>query len=109
MTNPMKKLSIVLLIALGTTTAHAAAIHDSSLFTNTLAANDDGSTGLVSIGFSLNFYGNAYSSLYVNNNGNTTFTGPLGTYTPFGITGVSTPMLAPRVIALEWHAPSEIS
>ena len=95
MTNPMKKLSIVLLIALGTTTAHAAAIHDSSLFTNTLAANDDGSTGLVSIGFSLNFYGNAYSSLYVNNNGNTTFTGPLGTYTPFGITGVSTPMLAP--------------
>lgn len=31
----------------------------------------------------------------MNNNGNTTFTGPLSTYTPFGITGVSTPMLAP--------------
>ena len=31
----------------------------------------------------------------MNNNGNTTFTGPLAAYTPFGITGVSTPMLAP--------------
>jgi len=37
---------------------------------STLPANDDGSTGLVSIGFSANFFGTTYTSLYVNNNGN---------------------------------------
>lgn len=75
--------------------AQAAAIHDAGLFTNVLAANDDGSTGAEAIGFTLNFYGSNRTNLYVNNNGNVTFDGPLGTYTPFGITGVSTPMLAP--------------
>lgn len=96
MKSQLKTLSAALLLALGTSLAHAGAIHDASRFTDsTLAANDDGSTGLVSIGFNLNFYGSNYSNLYVNNNGNTTFTGPLSTFTPFGITGVSTPMLAP--------------
>lgn len=76
--------------------ADAGAVHDAALFTdNTLARNDDGSTGLVNIGFNINFFGSNYSSLYVNNNGNTTFTGRLSTYTPFGITGGSMPMLAP--------------
>jgi hypothetical protein len=63
---------------------------------NTLAANDDGSTGLVPIGFTANFFGNSYTSLYVNNNGNVTFTGPLSTYTPFGLTTTTgTPIIAP--------------
>lgn len=92
----LKTLSAALLLALGASLAHGAAIRDASLFTdNTLAANDDGSTGLVSIGFTLNFFGTNYSNLYVNNNGNATFTGALSTFTPFGITGVSDPMLAP--------------
>jgi hypothetical protein len=83
MKSQLKTLSAALLLALGTSLAHAGAIHDASRFTDsTLAANDDGSTGLVSIGFNLNFYGSNYSNLYVNNNGNTTFTGPLSTYTP---------------------------
>jgi hypothetical protein len=53
-----------------------------------LAANDDGSTGLESFGFAnpINFYGTTYSGAYLNNNGNLTFTSPLGTYTPFGLT-----------------------
>lgn len=66
--------------------SHAQAIragYDSS----TLAANDDGSTGLVPLGFTLDFFGNSYSNVYVNNNGNVTFNGPLGTYTPSGLTG----------------------
>lgn len=62
---------------------------------NTLPANDDGSTGLVSIGFSANFFGTTYTSLYVNNNGNVTFSGPLSTFTPFGLTGTLTPIIAP--------------
>lgn len=52
---------------------------------NTLAANDDGSTGLVSLPFSINFYGTDYSSLYVNNNGNVTFNAPQSTFTPSGL------------------------
>ena len=96
MKSQLKTLSAALLVALGTSLAHAGAIHDASLFTgNTIPANDDSYSGLVAIGFNMNFYGTSYSNLYVNNNGNTTFTGPLSTYTPFGITGVSTPMLAP--------------
>lgn len=76
--------------------ANAGAIHDAALFTgNTLAANDDGSTGNVNIGFNINFFGNNYSSLYANNNGNVTFNAAMSTYTPFSIISTGVPMLAP--------------
>ncbi|MDP2030253.1 MAG: PEP-CTERM sorting domain-containing protein [Thiobacillus sp.] len=76
--------------------AQAGAIHDAALFTdNTLARNDDGSTGLVATGFTFNFNGIVRSDLYVNNNGNVTFGAPLGTFTPSAITAGSLPMLAP--------------
>lgn len=75
--------------------AHAAAIHDAGLFATNFPGNDDGSTALQSLGFGINFNGVNYSSAYVNNNGNITFTTPLSTFTPFGITGGSLPMLAP--------------
>ena len=87
-------LSFLLLVPV--TSALAGAIHDAGLFEDyTLAANDDGSTGLVDIGFSLNFYGNNWTQLYVNNNGNVTFNNALYNYTPWAITGGSEPMLAP--------------
>lgn len=60
-----------------------------------LPGNDDGSTGLVGTGFTLNFFGATYSSLYVNNNGNVTFDGPLSTYTPFPLLTTSTKIIAP--------------
>jgi hypothetical protein len=63
--------------------------------TNTLAANDDGSTGLVSLGFAANFFGTSYTDGYVNNNGNLTFTGGLNQFTPQGIKTVDKPMIAP--------------
>ena len=55
---------------------------------NSLPGNDDGSTGTVAIGFSapINFFGQSFNSLYVNNNGNVTFNAPLFTFTPFGLT-----------------------
>ena len=40
----------------------------------------------VRLGFSVNFFGTTYTSIYINNNGNLTFGGPLGTYTPAGLT-----------------------
>lgn len=51
----------------------------------TLPANDDGSTSLVSLPFTINFYGTDYSGLYVNNNGNVTFNAAQYTYTPYGL------------------------
>ena len=63
---------------------------------NTLAANDDDSTGPINIGFTLNFFGNQYSSLFVNNNGNITFDVNLWKYTPFGLTtNIGTSIIAP--------------
>lgn len=76
--------------------AQAQAIRNNAGFnTNTLPGNDDGSTGLVGIGFSANFFGAVSSNLYVNNNGNVTFTAPLGIFTPFSLTNTSTRIIAP--------------
>ena len=63
--------------------------------TNALSANDDGSTGQISLPFSVNFFGTTYASLSVNNNGNVTFDGPLGTYTPFPLLSTNRVIVAP--------------
>jgi hypothetical protein len=85
--------------AVGAATASAdvsGAVQDlPACTTNTLPANDDGSTGLVDIGFELNLNGNAFTQLYVNNNGNVTFDGPIGTFTPFDFTATDNPIIAP--------------
>ncbi len=53
-----------------------------------IPGNDDGGYGsAVPIGFNINFYGDTYSSLWVNNNGNVTFAAGMYDYTPFGLTG----------------------
>lgn len=96
----MKSLaSISLTIALGTllaVPAHAAAIRNAGSFTTVLPANDDGSTGLVNLGFTANINGTNFTRTYVNNNGNITFLNPLGTFTPGAIsTGAFGPIIAP--------------
>lgn len=83
-------------LATASAAASAGAIHDVAQFNDfTLARNDDGSTGQVNIGFALNFFGTTYTNLFVNNNGNVTFNNPLGTYTPFGLTTNTYPIIAP--------------
>lgn len=62
---------------------------------NVIPANDDGSSTAVDLPFELNFYGTTYSSLWVNNNGNVSFDGPLSTYTPFGLLATQTAIIAP--------------
>ena len=49
--------------------ANAAAVR-AGFDTSAIAANDDGSTGLVPLGFSADFAGTVYTQVYVNNNGN---------------------------------------
>lgn len=95
---PFTKLALAsaLLFTLAAPAAQAGAIRSVAEFQDaTLARNDDGSTGLVSMGFSIDFYGLNTSSLYVNNNGNVTFDSALGTYTPFALSTTSRQILAP--------------
>jgi hypothetical protein len=65
-----------------------------------LPANDDSSTGPINITAAfpggINLFGQTYSAIYINNNGNVTFNGPLSTYTPQPIgTGYTSPIIAP--------------
>jgi Nidogen-like len=84
-----------LLISLAMTGAASAAAIRTGFSSNTLAANDDGSSAATALGFTANFFGTNYTQTYVNNNGNLTFTAPLGTFTPFGLAGANTPIIAP--------------
>jgi hypothetical protein len=64
-----------------------------------LQPNDDESSSLLNLPFTIQFFGGAYDSFYVNNNGNITFASPLGEYTPqaFPLAGASeaaNPMIA---------------
>ncbi len=62
---------------------------------NLLPRNDDGSTSAVPLPFPVDFYGETFQHLWVNNNGNVTFDGPLSTFTPFGLTATSASIIAP--------------
>lgn len=62
---------------------------------NTLPRNDDASTAAINIGFQVKFFSQTYTQLYVNNNGNVTFNGPMPTYSPFDLTSTSNVIIAP--------------
>lgn len=65
-----------------------------------LPGNDDGSSSVIDISTAfpggLRFFGSMmYTTAYVNNNGNITFGGALGTFTPAAFPVASRPMIAP--------------
>ncbi|MEL6180769.1 MAG: nidogen-like domain-containing protein, partial [Myxococcota bacterium] len=67
--------------------------------TGVLAPNDDGSTSaldlLQSFPFGLNFFGEIHEQIWVNNNGNVTFSGPVFNFTPIAFPIADRPMIAP--------------
>ncbi|MFO0557974.1 MAG: nidogen-like domain-containing protein [Polyangiales bacterium] len=67
--------------------------------TNELYYNDDGSSSVINVAgafpFGLTFFGRTFRELYVNNNGNITFGGPLSTYTPAPFPVANQRMIAP--------------
>src|SRR5690349_7167406 len=75
--------------------AHSQAIREARGFNaNSLPPNDDRSSGRVPLGFDANFFGSTYPTVYVNNNGNITFQGPLANYVPFGLSATNVPIIA---------------
>ncbi len=56
-------------------------------------ANDDGSIGPINLGFNFNLYGTNYTQVWINNNGNLSFTGALNSFSSSGFPN-STPMIA---------------
>ncbi|MDQ8020769.1 MAG: PEP-CTERM sorting domain-containing protein [Moraxellaceae bacterium] len=56
--------------------------------------NDDGFSFL-NLGFNVTFFGNTYSSLYINNNGNVSFGAGISAYVPVGPTGAIAPVISP--------------
>ncbi len=81
----------------GFTTNKLAAFDSSNSFIriDSNGRTDDGSSGLVALGFTANFFGLTANQVYLNNNGNITFTGPLSTFTPFNLVTTGTPIIAP--------------
>jgi len=67
--------------------------------TQALAAGDDNSSGPISLTSvfpgGINYFGQVYSSFYVNNNGNITFKGQEGAFTPVQFPSSTEPMIAP--------------
>ncbi|MFM6934255.1 MAG: nidogen-like domain-containing protein [Flavobacteriales bacterium] len=57
--------------------------------------NDDGSTGIIPIPFNFNLYGQTFTSIYINNNGNITFNGPLSTYSATAFPSAGNAIVAP--------------
>lgn len=68
--------------------------------------NDDQSSLELTLPFGLNFFGTTYNSFYVNNNGNVTFGGPLGTFTPTPFPISSQPMIAPYWADVDTRNPA---
>jgi hypothetical protein len=95
-------LGLALLVAGSAQPALAQAVRANAGFSsNTLAANDDGSTGLVNMGFTANFFGVTRTQTYVNNNGNITFDDPLATFVPFNLLSTSRQIIAPYFMDID--------
>ena len=56
--------------------------------------NDDGSLGPLALPFGFNLFGTVYNQIWINNNGNITFTGPVSAFTASGFP-TTTAMVAP--------------
>ena len=56
--------------------------------------NDDGFSGPINFGYTLNFFGNNYTSFFANNNGNVSFGAGISAFVPSGPTGAAAPLIS---------------
>ena len=79
----------------GAQSAHAGAVRTDPAFVATvLPRNDDGSSPAVPLGFTANFFGTTYDNVFVNNNGDITFTGPYSAFTPSNLNTIQNVIIA---------------
>jgi hypothetical protein len=104
-THAVLRFSAAALLAALTLSASAQLRNFAGYNTSTLSANDDGSTGLVNIGFNAHLFDATYNSAYVNNNGNITFNFPLSSFVPAGLGAAQRVILAPYFGDVDTRAP----
>lgn len=68
--------------------------------------NDDGFSGPINLGFTLDFFGTNYTQFWINNNGNISFGGGISAYTPSGPTGASEPIISPFFADVDTRNPA---
>jgi len=57
--------------------------------------NDDGFSGPINFGYTLNFFGTNYTQFFANNNGNISFGAGISSFLPAGPTGAPAPVISP--------------
>ncbi|HET9219935.1 MAG TPA: nidogen-like domain-containing protein [Terriglobia bacterium] len=68
--------------------------------------NDDGFSGPINLGFTLNFFGNSYTQFWANNNGNISFGGGISAFTPEGPIGADQPVISPFFADVDTRNPA---
>ena len=106
--------SLTFVIAPATALAAATAVVPNSSivgFTaHSIGANDDGSSSaLEAFGFNMNYFGTEDSGAWVNNNGNLTFAGPNSGFTPFGLAGTTTAIIAPFFADVDTRVGNQVN
>jgi hypothetical protein len=78
---------------------------------SSLPAEDDAPSYSANLGFTANFYGDSFTSLWVNNNGNVTFNAAQVTYTPYGLGADYTgqPIIAPFFADVDTRAGGAVT
>ncbi len=79
------------------------------LNSNNLGAEDDLPSAQAALGFSPDFFGTTYSSLWVNNNENVTFDQALSQFTPFSLLTTQTPIIAPFFADVDTRAGNTVT
>ena len=64
-------------------------------YTLAMLPNDDGSSTYIPIPFSFNLYGTNYTGIYINNNGNITFNGPMAIFSASAFPSTINSIVAP--------------
>ena len=68
--------------------------------------NDDGFSGPIDLGFTLNFFGQDYTQFYANNNGNISFGNGISAFTPTGPQGAPQPIISPFFADVDTRGPA---
>lgn len=103
MKNQLRISALALVFGMAATSAFAVPIPSGSYYTDVIGGgigsalimtgggnasnvggspNDDGYSGPINLGFTLNYFGNNFTQFYANNNGNISFGGGVSTFTP---------------------------